>query len=40
VHLPVDGAFRQLGARAVERGRYALDELVFGSMLSSTVLTK
>jgi integrase len=28
----VDAAFRELAARAVERGRYAPDELVFGSM--------
>jgi len=28
----VDVAFRDLAARAVERGRYAPDELVFGSM--------
>jgi integrase len=27
-----DAAFRELAARAVERGRYAPDELVFGSM--------
>lgn len=28
----VDAAFRELAARAVERGRYGPDELVFGSM--------
>ncbi|MDQ3858467.1 MAG: site-specific integrase [Actinomycetota bacterium] len=28
----VDAAFRELAARAVERGRYAPDELVFGSI--------
>lgn len=28
----VDGALRELAARAVERGRYAPDELVFGSL--------
>jgi integrase len=28
----VDAAFRELAARAVERGRYAPEELVFGSM--------
>ncbi len=28
----VEVAFRELAARAVERGRYAPDELVFGSM--------
>jgi integrase len=28
----VEGALRELAARAVERGRYAPDELVFGSM--------
>lgn len=28
----VDAAFRELAARAVERGRYAPDELIFGSM--------
>jgi integrase len=28
----VDAAFREVAARAVERGRYAPDELVFGSM--------
>src|SRR5207249_1662822 len=28
----VDAALRELAARAVERGRYAPDELVFGSM--------
>jgi hypothetical protein len=28
----VDAAVRELAARAVERGRYAPDELVFGSM--------
>jgi integrase len=28
----VDAAFRELASRAVERGRYAPDELVFGSM--------
>src|SRR5207248_6001849 len=28
----VDGALRALAARALERGRYAPDELVFGSM--------
>jgi integrase len=28
----IDTAFRELAARAVERGRYATEELVFGSM--------
>ncbi len=28
----VEAAFRELAARALERGRYAPDELVFGSM--------
>jgi integrase len=28
----VEAAFRELAARAVERGRYAPEELVFGSM--------
>jgi hypothetical protein len=28
----VDAAFRELAARAVERDRYAPDELIFGSM--------
>jgi integrase len=31
----VDAAFRELAARAVERGRYAPEELVFGSMRST-----